>query len=185
MSFIRSWRWGQFVWTNLSIVLFVKSSFFFLNERNVFISLTFHGTSKSTLGPENGSTARIPILTPRQARLRLYWFCQPLFALQKTRTTTVSLEVRKNQHKYVIGPKGSNITDILEKTQVSVEMPSSSSPSETITLRGEQDQLGPAISMVYAKVGWPYPVEMFAKVSGHILHEGNVGGYESTGLMKK
>ncbi|PIK60789.1 putative vigilin [Apostichopus japonicus] len=69
----------------------------------------------------------------------------------KTRTTTVSLEVRKNQHKYVIGPKGSNITDILEKTQVSVEMPSSSSPSETITLRGEQDQLGPAISMVYAK----------------------------------
>ncbi|PIK42579.1 putative vigilin [Apostichopus japonicus] len=80
--------------------------------------------------------------------------CQKIMQIyeeKKTRTTTVSLEVRKNQHKYVIGPKGSNITDILEKTQVSVEMPSSSSPSETITLRGEQDQLGPAISMVYAK----------------------------------
>ncbi|KAJ8022002.1 Vigilin [Holothuria leucospilota] len=70
---------------------------------------------------------------------------------KKKKTTTVSLEVRKNQHKYVIGPKGSNITEILEKTGVSVEMPMSSSTSETITLRGEQDQLGPAISMVYSK----------------------------------
>ncbi len=70
---------------------------------------------------------------------------------KKLKTTTVSLEVRKCQHKYVIGPRGSNITEILEKTGVSVEMPSLDTVSETITLRGEQSQLGQAITMVYDK----------------------------------
>ena len=76
----------------------------------------------------------------------------PILSLQKRSTTTVSLEVHKGQHKYVIGPKGSNITEILELTGVSVEMPPLESPSETITLRGEQDKLGPAITLVYSKV---------------------------------
>lgn len=64
---------------------------------------------------------------------------------------TVSVEVRKSQHKYVIGPRGSNITEILQQTGVSVEMPSTESPSETITLRGPQDKLGQALTLVYAK----------------------------------
>ncbi|KAK7086534.1 hypothetical protein SK128_008145 [Halocaridina rubra] len=64
---------------------------------------------------------------------------------------TVSVEVRKTQHKYVIGPRGSNITEILQQTGVSVEMPSTESSSETITLRGPQDKLGQALTLVYAK----------------------------------
>lgn len=75
-----------------------------------------------------------------------------ILIVQKLKTTTVSLEVRKCQHKYVIGPRGSNITEILEKTGVSVEMPNLDTVSETITLRGEQHQLGQAITMVYDKV---------------------------------
>ena len=75
-----------------------------------------------------------------------------LLPQQKSKTTTVSLEVSKCQHKYVIGPRGSNIAEILEATGVSVEMPNPDSVSETITLRGEQHQLGQAITMVYAKV---------------------------------
>lgn len=62
------------------------------------------------------------------------------------------MEVRKSQHKYVIGPKGTNLNEILEATGVSVEVPALDSLSETITLRGEQDKLGPALTMVYSKV---------------------------------
>lgn len=64
---------------------------------------------------------------------------------------TVSVEVRKSQHRYVIGPRGANIAEILAATGVSVEMPTTDSPSETITLRGPQDKLGGALTMVYAK----------------------------------
>lgn len=64
---------------------------------------------------------------------------------------TVSVEVRKSQHKYVIGPRRSNIAEILHDTGVSVEMPPSETTTETITLRGPQDKLGQALTMVYAK----------------------------------
>ncbi|XP_033116726.1 vigilin-like [Anneissia japonica] len=74
-----------------------------------------------------------------------------IYEEKKRKTTTVSLEVRKSQHKYVIGPRGSTIQEILASTGVSVELPPSEDPSETITLRGEQDKLGPAITQVYAK----------------------------------
>jgi len=52
------------------------------------------------------------------------------------------VEVKKSQHKYVIGPKGNSINEILAETGVFVEMPSSDSTAETITLRGPQERLG-------------------------------------------
>ena len=71
---------------------------------------------------------------------------------QKRKCKTVSVEVKKTQHKYVIGAKGCNLSEILAETGVSVEVPPLESPSETITLRGEQEKLGPALTMVYSKV---------------------------------
>ena len=62
------------------------------------------------------------------------------------------MEVRKSQHKYVIGQRGSNLSEILAQTGVSVEVPPGESPSETITLRGEQEKLGTALTLVYTKV---------------------------------
>ncbi|KAM9833278.1 vigilin [Syngnathus typhle] len=69
----------------------------------------------------------------------------------KRKTTTISVEVKKSQHKYIIGPKGNTLQEILEATGVSVEMPPLDSSSETIVLRGEPDKLGPALTQVYSK----------------------------------
>lgn len=62
------------------------------------------------------------------------------------------MEVKKSQHKYVIGHRGNTLQDILERTGVSVEIPPSDSSSETVILRGEPDRLGQALTEVYAKV---------------------------------
>lgn len=53
----------------------------------------------------------------------------------KRKCATVSVEVRKSQHKYIIGPKGAGIAEILQGSGVSVEMPPTDSDKETITLR--------------------------------------------------
>lgn len=78
---------------------------------------------------------------------------------QKKKTTTIAVEVKKSQHKYVIGPKGNSLQEILEKTGVSVEIPPTDSSSETVILRGEPEKLGQALTEVYAKVltGWTRP----------------------------
>ncbi|XP_066146000.1 vigilin [Euwallacea fornicatus] len=73
------------------------------------------------------------------------------YKLMEKKCTTVSVEVPKSQHKYVIGPKGATIAEILQKTDVSVEMPPSDSNVGTITLRGPHDKLGLALSVVYEK----------------------------------
>ncbi|CAL9695903.1 unnamed protein product [Knipowitschia caucasica] len=69
----------------------------------------------------------------------------------KKNTTTIAVEVKKSQHKYVIGPKGNTLQEILDRTGVSVEIPPSDSSSETVILRGEPDRLGQALTEVYAK----------------------------------
>ena len=63
--------------------------------------------------------------------------------------------MKKSQHKYVIGPKGNSLQEILERTGVSVEIPPSDSASETVILRGEPEKLGQALTEVYAKVTSP------------------------------
>ncbi|ESN97039.1 hypothetical protein HELRODRAFT_114382 [Helobdella robusta] len=64
---------------------------------------------------------------------------------------TISVEVKKTQHKYIMGSRNSHLTEILAATGVWVEVPSLDVPSETITLRGDADKLGPALTLVYAK----------------------------------
>lgn len=74
-----------------------------------------------------------------------------LLIVQKRSCVSVSIEVLKSQHKYVIGRGGSGVNEILATTGVSVEVPPLESSSETITLRGEADKLGIALTSVYAK----------------------------------
>lgn len=70
---------------------------------------------------------------------------------KKKKTKTIHVEVKKQQHRYVIGPKGQTLQEILKQTGVSIEMPPLDNPSETITLRGEQEKLGPALTLLYEK----------------------------------
>ncbi|KAK9882657.1 hypothetical protein WA026_022524 [Henosepilachna vigintioctopunctata] len=76
---------------------------------------------------------------------------EAIYKNMEKKCNTVSVEVPKPQHKYVVGPKGSTIAEILQTTGVSVEMPTSDSSTGTITLRGPQEKLGLALNKVYEK----------------------------------
>ena len=95
-----------------------------------------------------GSVAALGALCPVHCTDTLVHTAPP----QKKKTTTIAVEVKKSQHKYVIGPKGNSLQEILERTGVSVEIPPSDSASETVILRGEPEKLGQALTEVYAKV---------------------------------
>lgn len=74
-----------------------------------------------------------------------------IFKSKEKNCKTVSVEVKKSQHRYVIGPRGAAIQEILRSSGVSVEMPTLDSDNETITLRGDADKLGNALTQVYEK----------------------------------
>ncbi|CRK92791.1 CLUMA_CG006242, isoform A [Clunio marinus] len=74
-----------------------------------------------------------------------------IFKDMEKKCTSVGVEVPRAQHKYVIGPRGSTIQEILRITGVSVEMPASDAATDTIILRGPHDKLGNALATVYEK----------------------------------
>lgn len=74
-----------------------------------------------------------------------------IYEEKKRKCITISVEVKKTQHRYIIGARGAGLMEILAATGVSVEVPSSETTSETITLRGDPDKLGPALTMLYSK----------------------------------
>jgi len=53
---------------------------------------------------------------------------EAIYKEMEKKCSTVSVEVAKPQHRYVIGPKGSTIAEILQLTGVSVEMPPNDLP---------------------------------------------------------
>jgi len=103
------------------------------------------------------------------------------------KATTVSVEVKKSQHKYVIGPKGNAINEILQETGVFVEMPSSDSSSETITLRGPQEKLGLALTKVYEKANSvvSYDVNCPTWLHKYIIGRKGAGIQKLTGELQK
>merc|ERR1712241_599248 len=110
-----------------------------------------------------------------------------LFKDIERKASTVSVEVKKSQHKYVIGPKGNSINEILEQTGVFVEMPSSDSTSETITLRGPQDKLGLALTKVYEKANSvvSYNVNCPTWLHKYIIGRKGAGIQKLTGELQK
>ena len=78
--------------------------------------------------------------------------CCDKCVVEQKHCSLVAVEVKKCQHKYIIGTKGQNLQEILAETGVSVEVPPLDTPSDTITLRGDVDKLGIALTAVYTKV---------------------------------
>ncbi|KAI8038482.1 hypothetical protein M5D96_008380 [Drosophila gunungcola] len=97
---------------------------------------------------------------------------EAIYKEMEKKCSTVSVEVAKAQHRYVIGPKGSTIAEILQLTGVSVEMPPNDSTLETITLRGPQVALGNALTVVYQKANSVKSVEINAP---HWIHKYVIG----------
>ncbi|KAJ3186815.1 hypothetical protein HK101_009570 [Irineochytrium annulatum] len=74
-----------------------------------------------------------------------------LYENLKRTTRTLSFPVKKRQHRFIIGPKGSTLQEILQQTGCSVELPLASDPSENVTVRGPDTNLSAALQAVLQK----------------------------------
>lgn len=66
----------------------------------------------------------------------------------KKNVTSITVQVARTQHRYVIGQSRSGIHEVLKKTGVVVEVPSEESGSDQITLIGNACDLAPALDLV-------------------------------------
>ncbi|GFT32015.1 vigilin [Nephila pilipes] len=93
----------------------------------------------------------LPLLEKKKAVAKVKVRIQNIYEERKGNSKNISVEVPINQHKYIIGKSGQTIQEILQETGVSVEMPPPDVQFGTITLKGEQVTLSPALTSVYSK----------------------------------
>lgn len=96
---------------------------------------------------------------------------------QKANAKSVTCQVARAQHRYVIGAQRRGLSEILKETGVSVEVPTEEEDSDTITLRGNPAKLGEALAMVYAKASSVITSEL---VCQHWMHKFLIGPKGST-----
>uniref|UniRef100_A0A1A9WWJ8 K Homology domain-containing protein n=1 Tax=Glossina brevipalpis TaxID=37001 RepID=A0A1A9WWJ8_9MUSC len=128
--------------------------------------------AKVNVPPQSVQKDEIVIMGEKDAVAAAKNKVESIYKEMEKKCSTVSVEVAKAQHRYVIGPKGSTIAEILQLTGVSVEMPPLDSPLETITLRGPQVALGNALTVVYQKANSVKSVEIDAP---HWIHKYVIG----------
>uniref|UniRef100_A0A182M2B3 K Homology domain-containing protein n=1 Tax=Anopheles culicifacies TaxID=139723 RepID=A0A182M2B3_9DIPT len=107
--------------------------------------------AKINVPPQSVQNDEIIITGEKEGVLAAKARVEAIYKEMEKKCTFVGVEVVRAQHRYVYGPRGSTIQEILQTTGVSVEMPPSDSTSDTITLRGPQDKLGNALNVVYQK----------------------------------
>jgi len=106
---------------------------------------------KVNIPPISVMKDEISVAGEKESTLKVKDFINKTVKDMEKKFDEVVVQVKKSKHKYVIGPKGNTINDILLQFGVIVEMPSSESDSETVTLRGPQDKLPFALTKVYEK----------------------------------
>ena len=70
---------------------------------------------------------------------------------KKASTDVLTLSVKKNLHKFLIGSKGKGLQDILEKTECAIELPLPTDPSDVVLIRGPPDSLRRGLALVMDK----------------------------------
>ncbi|KAI8866196.1 hypothetical protein GQ42DRAFT_165657 [Ramicandelaber brevisporus] len=76
---------------------------------------------------------------------------QQIYSELQSTCKTIMIVVPKRQHRFLVGPNGSGLKDILERTNCSVEVPPASSTSEEVVIRGPEASFIDAIRLSMEK----------------------------------
>jgi len=101
--------------------------------------------------PRDKEVDEITITGETQAVARAAAELMAIYEEKRRTCGELTARVPKHKHKYVIGPKGVNLDEIMERFQVVVDIPPADSEEDMLVLRGNQSSLVHALTCVYEK----------------------------------
>ncbi|KPM05623.1 Vigilin-like protein [Sarcoptes scabiei] len=127
--------------------------------------------AKVNIPPPSVPKDEIIIKGDRKGCELAYERVKAIYEEKNRRCETITAKIKKSQHKFIFGPKGNTLNEIMQLTGVSVEIPASDSNIDQIVLRGEPDQLPKALSLLYEKTysEREEEIEMPGWIHRHIL----------------
>ncbi|CAJ0581839.1 unnamed protein product, partial [Mesorhabditis spiculigera] len=106
---------------------------------------------KINIPPPAATDETIVITGEREGVAKVAATLKQIISEKERVVKSVTCEVARAQHRYVIGQQRSGLHEILRETGVSVEVPNEDQNSDTITLRGDPAKLGDALARVISR----------------------------------
>eukprot|EP00730_Choanoeca_flexa_P000140 TRINITY_DN10063_c0_g1_i1.p1 TRINITY_DN10063_c0_g1~~TRINITY_DN10063_c0_g1_i1.p1 ORF type:complete len:1206 (+),score=461.47 TRINITY_DN10063_c0_g1_i1:142-3759(+) len=120
-------------------------------DQKNFREMTAGADVKIHMPPASSDNKEIVITGEKVAVAQVNARLQALYGQLQATCGELTAQVPIEKHRFVIGPKGVYLREIMEKTGVVVEVPPADKASETIILRGHQQNLVHALTMVYER----------------------------------
>ncbi|PVV04405.1 hypothetical protein BB560_001085 [Smittium megazygosporum] len=114
----------------------------------VSVPLFFGDSDSSSEGDSKQKNTGIFISGERDAVTEIIKRIESMTDSLRRTIRTIQIELPKRQHRFIIGPGGSVVSDIFDQTGCSVEVPSIKDTSTLITIRGPQAKLMDAMAKV-------------------------------------
>ncbi|KAF9559752.1 hypothetical protein EC968_006494 [Mortierella alpina] len=120
-------------------------------ETNTRINMAFHVSSQDDDVDEDARDTAIVIQGDRKSIRRAIELIENSYNEIERTTRTMTINIPKRQHRFLVGPKGVHINEIHAATGCTIEIPPVDSTSDSIIVRGPESELIPALTLIMEK----------------------------------
>ncbi|KAF9584251.1 hypothetical protein BGW38_007078 [Lunasporangiospora selenospora] len=120
-------------------------------QTNTRINMPFHISSQDNEDDEEARDTAIVIQGERKAIRKAIEIITTVYEELERTTRTMTINIPKRQHRFLVGVKGASINEIHAATGCTIEIPPVDSPSDSIVVRGPESELIPALSLIMEK----------------------------------
>ncbi|KAG0209573.1 hypothetical protein BGX33_005468 [Mortierella sp. NVP41] len=120
-------------------------------ETNTRINMPFHVSSQDDEDDEDAKDTAIVIQGDRKSIRKAIERIENHFHEVERTTRVMTINIPKRQHRFLVGTKGVHINEIHAATGCTIEIPPVDSTSDSIVVRGPEDELIPALTLIMEK----------------------------------
>ncbi|KAF9432758.1 hypothetical protein BGZ76_010364 [Entomortierella beljakovae] len=120
-------------------------------QTNTRINMPFHVSSQEDEEDEDAKDIAIVIQGDRKHIRQAIELIQSNFEEIESTTRTMTINIPKRQHRFLVGTKGVHINEIHAATGCTIEIPPVDSVSDSIVVRGPEKELIPALTLIMEK----------------------------------
>ncbi|KAG0196283.1 hypothetical protein BGX28_010343 [Mortierella sp. GBA30] len=120
-------------------------------ETNTWINMPFHVSSQDDDSDDDAKDIAIVIQGDRKNIRKAIGLIESSYKEMERTTRTMTINIPKRQHRFLVGPKGVHINEIHAATGCTIEIPPVDSASDSIIVRGPESELIPALTLIMEK----------------------------------
>ncbi|KAF9364459.1 hypothetical protein BGX34_001439 [Mortierella sp. NVP85] len=120
-------------------------------QTNTWITVPLHHSTQDDDDDDDAKDTAISIQGDRKSIRKAVELIEEKYREIESTTRTMTINIPKAQHRFLVGSKGIHINEIHAATGCTIEIPPVESASDSIVVRGPESELVPALTLIMEK----------------------------------